>query len=101
VDNVLAEIKKAESDAANTVALAKEKAAAIIDGAKAKCTEIADSKIKAAHSDAEKALENAKTEAEKIYADIISEYNTKCLETEKAASANISAAADAIIKNLI
>ena len=101
MDNVLAEIQAAETEAANIVAKAKEDAAKIIEDAKVKSGEIVDNKIKAAHTAAEKTIADAKSEADSLYKKIISEYDANCAETEKSAQANISAAADAIINNLV
>ena len=101
MDKVLTEIQAAEAEAANTVAQAKEDAVKIIDSAKAKCTEIEDSKIKAAHTAAENTVANAKAEADLLYKKIISQYDANCAETEKLAQANLCAAADAIINNLV
>ena len=101
MDNVLAEIQAAEARAADTVAKAKEDGAKIVEDAKLKCTEILESKIKAAHDAADKTVADAKFEADLLYRKILSEYNSDCEKTETTAQANISAAADAIIKNLV
>lgn len=101
MDKVLSQIQSAETEAANTIAHAKEEAAKILNDAKAKCTEISEGKIKEAQQTGENTISAAKTQAEALYDKIISEYNEKCVETEKRAQTNVNAAADAIINHMI